>query len=86
MVSGFVSSTSATIAIAEKSKKHTKLNIFVSSIVLANLASFVHMFILVAPISSSWLLSITPTLLLLLLSSLVVFFVFYNLPIALVHF
>jgi len=77
MVSGFVSSTSSTIAISEKSKGHVKLNIFVASIVLANLTSFIHMFVLVAPINPSWLLSLTPTLILLLLSSLVVFFFYY---------
>ncbi len=53
LVSGFVSSTSSTIAIAKRAKEGHSSHLLVAGIVLANLASFVHMFVLIASINSS---------------------------------
>ena len=68
-VGGFVSSTSITQSLAQKSKKSNAIEYLVGAAVLANLASFFQIFLLVGPLNSKWLVSITPTLLLLIITS-----------------
>jgi len=65
-IGGFISSTSTTQALALKSKKGRMINALVGAAILANLASFFQVFLLVAPLNSSWLVSITPTLLIII--------------------
>lgn len=64
LVGGFISSTSTTVALAQKSrveKKHAA--ILVGAALLANVASFFQVFLLVGPLNSAWLVALTPTLL-----------------------
>ncbi len=68
-VGGFISSTSTTQSLAQKSKKSKIVNYLVGAAVLANLASFFQIFLLVGPLNGRWLVSITPTLLILILTS-----------------
>lgn len=65
-IAGFVSSTSTTQSLAQKSKKLTVVNYLVGAAVLANLASFLQIFLLVGPLNGKWLVAITPTLLLIM--------------------
>lgn len=65
-IAGFVSSTSATQSLAQKSKKASVVNYLVGAALLANLASFFQIFLLVGPLNAKWLVSITPTLLLII--------------------
>lgn len=81
LVAGFISSTLFTISLSKQDKatsgQPNVLNWIMSSIMLANLASFVYLFILIAPLNSSLLLVLTPTLCLLLLSTFLLFWFFY---------
>lgn len=62
LIGGFISSTSTTVALAQKSKSgHT--NILVGAALLANVASFFQVFLLVGPLNSQWLVALTPVLL-----------------------
>lgn len=69
-VGGFISSTSTTQSLAQQSNKNPRTNMLVSAAIFANMASFLQIFILVAPLNSSWLISITPTLLSIILAAL----------------
>lgn len=60
-VAGFVSSTSATQSLAQKSKKTGVVNYLVGAAVLANLASFVQIFLLVGPLNAKWLVAVAPS-------------------------
>lgn len=75
-VGGFISSTSTTQALAQKSRKFENANdILIGAAVLANLASFFQIFLLVSPINSAWLRSLSPILVSIILSaSAIVFF------------
>lgn len=66
---GFVSSTSATQSLAQKSKKTNFVNHLVGAAVVANLASFLQIFLLVGPLNPKWLVSITPSILLMVLTA-----------------
>ena len=79
-VGGFISSTSTTQSLAQQSNKNPRINTLVSAAVFANLASFLQLFILVAPLNSTWLVSITPTLLSMLLAALLagVFYMYFG--------
>lgn len=65
----FVSSTSATQSLAQKSKKTNFVNHLVGAAVVANLASFLQIFLLVGPLNPRWLVSITPSILLMVLTA-----------------
>lgn len=66
-IAGFVSSTSATQSLAQKSKHSSFSNHLVGAALLANLASFLQVFLLVGPLNPKWLISITPSILLMVL-------------------
>lgn len=68
-IGGFISSTSTTQSLAQKSKKSTIVGYLVGAAILANLASFFQIFLLVGPLNSQWLVSITPTLIILIVTS-----------------
>lgn len=65
-VGGFISSTSTTQSLAQKSKRSGTVNAFVGAAFLANMASFFQIFLLVGPINGAWLASITPTVLIII--------------------
>ena len=69
LVGGFISSTSTTQSLAQKSKRSGIVNPFVGAAILANMTSFLQVFLLVGPINSLWLVAITPTLLAIILAS-----------------
>ncbi len=68
-VGGFVSSTLTTQSLAQKSKVSTEANYLAGAAVLANLASFLQIFLLVGPLNGRWLLSILPTLIFMILAA-----------------
>lgn len=68
-VGGFVSSTATTQSLAQKSKKTGIVNHLVGAAVLANMASFFQIFLLVGPLNAKWLLSITPSIFIMIISS-----------------
>lgn len=70
-VGGFISSTSTTQALAQKSKKSNLLRSLVGAALIANMASFFQIFLLVGPINSKWLVYITPTLFIIIAAALV---------------
>ncbi len=76
-VGGFISSTSTTISLAQKSKRSSKINTLVSAAIFANLTSFFQVFILVASLNTKWLVFITPTLLAIIIPSLLIGLFFY---------
>ena len=69
LIGGFISSTSTTQVLANKSKKTGIINPLVGAALIANMASIFQIFLLVGPLNSSWLVSITPTLILIILSA-----------------
>lgn len=77
-MAGFVSSTSTTQSLALRSKKSQSINHLVGAAVLANLASFLQIFLLVGPLNPKWLLNIAPSILLMVLAAGLVTFVFFK--------
>jgi uncharacterized membrane protein (DUF4010 family) len=75
-VAGFISSTSTTQSLAQRSKKTSAANHLVGAAVLANLASFLQIFVLVGPLNGKWLVALFPSLIIMLISAtiLAVFF------------
>ncbi len=69
-VAGFISSTSATQSLAQKSKRVRGVNYLVGAALLANAASFFQIFLLVGPLNGEWLVALTPTVFLLIFSAL----------------
>lgn len=65
-MAGFVSSTSATQSLALRSRNSKSLNHLVGAAILANLASFVQIFLLVGPLNAKWLLAIAPGILIMI--------------------
>ena len=65
-MAGFVSSTSATQSLAQRSKKMNFSYQLVGAAVLANLASFLQIFLLVGPLNPQWLLAIVPSILIMI--------------------
>ena len=55
LISGFISSTSSTIAFAQQAKQHKNKLLFASAILLANAVSFLEIYLLVAPVSTKFL-------------------------------
>ncbi len=78
-VGGFVSSTVTTQSLAQKSKTNPDTNYLVGAAILANLASFFQIFLLVAPLNRDWLISILPTLLILIITAGIIGFYFLRL-------
>lgn len=68
-MAGFVSSTSATQSLAQKSIKSNFVNSLVGAAVLSNLASFLQIFLLVGPLNPKWLASIAPSILIMVFTA-----------------
>lgn len=79
-VGGFISSTSTTQSLAQKSKSTGAVNGLVGAAVLANLASFFQVFLLVGPLNREWLVALTPTLLCVIVAALVMTLLFWKMP------
>jgi uncharacterized membrane protein (DUF4010 family) len=65
-IGGFISSTSTTQSLAQKSKKVNLVNHLVGAALIANLASFVQLFLLIGPLNGRWLISIIPSILIMI--------------------
>lgn len=59
---GLVSSTVTTQSLAQKSREASDPNYLVGAAVLANLAGFFQMFLLIGPLNAEWLIAMLPTL------------------------
>lgn len=68
-VGGFVSSTSTIQSLARRSRSDTNVNELVTAATIANLTSFFQIFFLVAPLNSRWMVSITPVLMVIIVST-----------------
>lgn len=68
-MAGFVSSTSATQSLAQRSNHTVFVNHLVGAAVLANLASFLQIFLLVGPLNVQWLLAIVPSILIMVITA-----------------
>jgi uncharacterized membrane protein (DUF4010 family) len=77
-MAGFVSSTSATQSLAQKSNTAANIHHLVGAAVLANLASFIQIFLLIAPLNLQWLLAIAPSILLMILAAGIIAFSFFR--------
>lgn len=77
-MAGFVSSTSTTQSLAQRSNRSNAINSLVGAAVLANLASFIQIFLLVGPLNPRWLIAIIPSILLMLLASGLITYFFFK--------
>ena len=77
-MAGFVSSTSATQSLAQRSNKTDYINNLVGAAVLANLASFIQIFLLVGPLNPRWLIAIIPSILFMLIASGLITYFFFK--------
>jgi len=68
-VAGFVSSTSTTQSLAQKSKKGGAVNYLVGAALLSNMASFWQIFLLVGPLNGRWLITLLPSLMIIIISA-----------------
>ena len=73
-VGGFISSTSTTQSLAQRTQRTKMIYSLVAAAIVANLASFLQVFLLVGPINSQWLVKITPALMLMIVSSAILAF------------
>lgn len=77
-MAGFVSSTSTTQSLALRSNRSKSINHLVGAAVLANLASFLQIFLLVGPLNTRWLISIAPSIVIMILAAGLVTIVFFR--------
>jgi uncharacterized membrane protein (DUF4010 family) len=77
-MAGFVSSTSATQSLAQRSNHTEFVNHLVGAAVLANLASFLQIFLLVGPLNLKWLLAILPSIIIMVLTAGAIAFFFFK--------
>ncbi len=77
-VAGFISSTSTTQSLAQKSKKGGKINYLVGAALLANMSSFLQIFLLVGPLNGRWLITLLPSILIMILSATILAAIFLN--------
>ncbi|MBL7852443.1 MAG: MgtC/SapB family protein [Cyclobacteriaceae bacterium] len=68
-MAGFVSSTSTTQSLALRSKSSRFVNHLVGAAILANLASFFQIFLLIGPLNAPWLMSILPSIMIMILAA-----------------
>jgi len=66
---GFVSSTSATQSLAQRSQHTHAVNYLIGAALLSNMASFLQVFLLAGPLNGKWLISLLPSLLIMVISS-----------------
>jgi len=71
IVGGFVSSTATTQSLAQQSKASRSVNHLVTAALLANLASFIQIAILLSPINPQFMVKLIPALLILIVSILI---------------
>lgn len=77
-MAGFVSSTSATQSLAQRSNSTRFVNHLVGAAVLANLASFLQIFLLVGPLNTKWLLAIAPSILIMVATAGVIAYILFK--------
>ncbi len=77
-MAGFVSSTSATQSLAQRSKNTKFVNHLVGAAVLANLASFLQIFLLIGPLNPNWLAQIAPSIFFMILTAGLISFFFFK--------
>jgi uncharacterized membrane protein (DUF4010 family) len=77
-MAGFVSSTSATQSLAQRSNITPFVNHLVGAAILANLASFLQIFLLVGPLNTKWLVAIAPSILLMVVTAGIIAFFFFK--------
>jgi uncharacterized membrane protein (DUF4010 family) len=75
-MAGFVSSTSATQSLAQRSNNTPFINHLVGAAILANLASFLQIFLLIGPLNAKWLLAIAPSILIMIFTAGVIAYIF----------
>ncbi len=75
-VGGFVSSTSTTQSLAQRSKKSSTVNYLLGAAILSNLASFFQIFLLVGPLNAAWLVSILPSISIMIISAAIIATIF----------
>ena len=68
-MAGFVSSTSTTQSLALRSKGSRFVNHLVGAAILANMASFFQIFLLIGPLNASWLMAILPSIMIMILAA-----------------
>ncbi len=79
-IGGFISSTSVTQSLAQKSKNNTNSKYLVGAALLANTASFFQIFLLIGPLNSAWLATLLPTLLLMIVTASLLSFYYLKSP------
>jgi len=77
-MAGFVSSTSATQSLALRSKSAPFVNHLVGAAILANLASFLQIFLLVGPLNTRWLMVIAPSILIMVVTAGIIAYLFFK--------
>ncbi len=77
-MAGFVSSTSATQSLAQRSKDAKFVNHLVGAALMANLASFLQIFLLVGPLNPKWLVAIAPSIFLMILTAGIISYFFFK--------
>jgi len=77
-MAGFVSSTSTTQSLAQRSNNTQFVNHLVGAAILANLASFLQIFLLVGPLNAKWLLAIAPSILIMTLTAAGIAYFFFK--------
>ena len=75
---GFVSSTSTTQSLAQRSTKTRLVNNLVGAAVLANLASFLQIFLLVGPLNAKWLIAIAPSIFIMIATAGIITYFFFR--------
>jgi uncharacterized membrane protein (DUF4010 family) len=75
-MAGFISSTSATQSLAQRSNNTKFVNHLVGAAILANLASFLQIFLLVGPLNMKWLLAIAPSILIMVATAGIITYLF----------
>ena len=77
-MAGFVSSTSATQSLAQRSNTTPFVNHLVGAAILANLASFLQIFLLVGPLNTKWLMVIAPSILIMVVTAGIIAYLFFK--------
>lgn len=68
-IGGFVSSTSATQSLAQRSRHTGVVNYLIGAALLSNMASFLQVFLLAGPLNGKWLVSLLPSLIIMVVTS-----------------
>jgi uncharacterized membrane protein (DUF4010 family) len=77
-MAGFVSSTSTTQSLAQRSNQTKFINHLVGAALLANLASFLQIILLVGPLNVKWMIAILPSIFIMVLVAGVISFFFFK--------